>query len=183
MKVPWWIYRFRGVLVSPPLIFALVWFRFEIENDYSIWGIGIPIYFSGLALRIWAQQHLHYRLQVQTQLTTSGPYQFVRNPIYIGNILICLALTILSELLWLVPITFLWCATVYSLVICYEEAGLLNGYGLPYRKYMSEVPRWFPYDLYFRNIGLIDEHFFPSIAAEIHCLLLLLPYILKEVSS
>jgi protein-S-isoprenylcysteine O-methyltransferase Ste14 len=181
MKVPRWIYRFRGVLVSPPLIFALVWSRFETENDYFIWGIGILIYSIGLALRIWAQQHLHYRLEVRTQLTTSGPYQFVRNPIYIGNVVICLALTILSELVWLAPIAFLWCATVYSLVIRHEEAGLVKGYGLPYRKYMSKVPRWLPYDLYFMNLGLINEHFFSSIVAEIHCLLFLLPYLLKEV--
>jgi protein-S-isoprenylcysteine O-methyltransferase Ste14 len=181
MTVPRWIYRSRGVLVSPPLIFALVWSRFETENDYLIWGIGISAYFIGLALRIWAQQHLHYRLEVRTQLTTNGPYQFSRNPIYIGNILICVALTIISELLWLAPITFLWCAMVYSLVIRHEEAGLIKRYGLPYRKYMSEVPRWFSCGPFFRKLGLVNEHFFSSIVAEIHCLLLLLPYILKEV--
>ena len=176
------IYRLRGVLVSPPLLFSLVWFRSELEADALIL-FGICIFFIGLAIRIWAQQHLHYRLKIKKQLTATGPYQFVRNPIYIGNTLICVSLTVVSELLWLVPITFLWCATVYSLVVRYEEARLLKKYGQLYQKYISEVPRWFPQNLHFRNLGIKNDFLFASIVAEIHCLVFLLPYILKEVVS
>jgi protein-S-isoprenylcysteine O-methyltransferase Ste14 len=176
------IYRFRGVLVSPPLLFSLVWFNSEVEIDALIL-VGICIFFIGLALRIWAQQHLRYRLKIKKQLTTTGPYHFVRNPIYIGNTLICMGLTIVSELLWLVPITFIWCTTVYSLVIRYEEARLLKKYGQLYQKYISEVPRWFTLNLHFRNLGLKNEFFFASIVAEIHCLVFLLPFIIKEIVS
>lgn len=176
------IYRFRGVLVSPPLIFSLVWFHSELEL-VAVIPVGICIFFIGLALRIWAQQHLRYRLKVKKQLTATGPYRFVRNPIYIGNTLICVSLTVISEILWLVPITFLWCAAVYSLVVRYEEACLLKKYGQSYQKYVSEVSRWFPRNLDFRKLGLINEYFFASVVAEIHCLVFLLPYILKEVIS
>lgn len=177
------IYRFRGILVSPPLFFSLVCFHSELEFDTVIMPIGICIFFIGLSFRIWAQQHLHYRLKIKKYLTTTGPYRFIRNPIYIGNTLICMGLTVVSELLWFVPITFIWCATVYSLVVLYEEACLLKKYGQLYQKYISEVPRWFPHNLYFRNLGLKNEFFSASIVAEIHCLVFLLPYILKEVLS
>ena len=111
----------------------------------------------------------------------TGPYSFVRNPIYIGNTLICLGLTIISELLWLFPLTLFYCLGIYSLVVRYEETHLLVKYGESYRRYMSEVPRWLPKVPRFKPIGLINEYFYQSIAIESASLLLLLPYILKEI--
>lgn len=181
MSVPRWVYHLRGVLAAPPLIVAAVWVRFEVEQDLLIWPLGMCIFLLGLALRIWAQQHVHYRLKIRRQLCTSGPYQFVRNPLYIANTLICMGLTVISELLWLVPVTLLWCATVYSFVVRNEESRLSERYGEPYRIYMSRVPRWFPRALHLRNLKLVNEHLSASVLAEIHCLLALAPYIFKEV--
>lgn len=178
-----WIYRFRGKLVSPPLVLAALSFSSETENDRLIWLLGISVFLFGFVLRIWAQQHIHYRLKVYKQLTTTGPYSFVRNPIYIGNTLLCLGATVASELLWFVPVTLFWCIGIYALVVRYEEVCLLDQYGESYCRYMLKVPRWFPRTMPFKNMGLINEHFRKSVVAEIHCLLLLLPYILKEVIS
>jgi protein-S-isoprenylcysteine O-methyltransferase Ste14 len=178
--IPKWVYRFRGYLVTPPLIFALVWFRYETEVEF-IWSLGISLFLLGLVVRIWAQQHLHYRLKAHKTLTVTGPYSFVRNPIYTGNILICIGATFISELLWLVPITFFYCLGIYSLVVRYEEAHLLNKYGESFRRYMLEVPRWFPKVLRSEDMGLINGFLRQSIVVEIHCFLLLLPYILKEI--
>ena len=181
MSVPKWVYRFRGYLMTPPLIFAIFCFRYEIEAEFIIWPFGICLFIFGVALRIWAQQHLHYRLRVHKRLTMTGPYSFVRNPIYIGNVLICLGATVMSELLWLTPITLIYCWGIYSLAIRYEEAHLLDKYGESYRKYMEEVPRWIPKVLHPQNIGINNEYLRQSIVAEIHCLLLVLPFILKEI--
>jgi protein-S-isoprenylcysteine O-methyltransferase Ste14 len=168
-------------LASPPLIFALACFRWEIEFRF-IWALGTLVFLSGVFLRLWAQQHLHYRLKAPLQLTVSGPYALVRNPIYIGNTLICVGATLASELLWIVPLTLLWCAAVYSLVVRYEEEHLLARYGQSYQEYILEVPRWLPL-IRFKNLGLRNRYFTASVAAEIHCLLILLAYILKEVLS
>jgi protein-S-isoprenylcysteine O-methyltransferase Ste14 len=178
-----WIYRFRGYLVSPPLIFSLVWFRWEIEAEYFIWPLGIGLVLIGVILRIWAQQHLHYRLKFHKSLTATGPYLFVRNPIYIGNTLICLGVTVTSELLWFCPITVFWCLGIYSFVVRYEEAHLSEKYGDAYREYRGEVPRWFPRGPHFENLGLINENFGSSISCEVWCLLILIPYILKDALS
>jgi protein-S-isoprenylcysteine O-methyltransferase Ste14 len=180
MSVANWVYRFRGYLVAPPLIFAIFWSRYETEAEF-IWPLGISLFIFGVAIRIWAQQHLHYRIKVHKTLTTTGPYSFVRNPIYIGNLMISLGATVISELLWLVPITFFYCLAIYTLVVRYEEAHLLDKYRESYRKYMEEVPRWIPKVIRLKNLGLINEYFQQSIASEIHCLLLILPFILKEI--
>jgi protein-S-isoprenylcysteine O-methyltransferase Ste14 len=180
MLVQKWVYRFRGYLVAPPLIFALFWFYWETE-EYFVWPFGISLFLMGATLRIWAQQHLHYRLKAHKRLTVTGPYSFVRNPLYIGNILMSLGAIVISELLWLFPLTLFYCLGIYLLVVRYEESHLLDKYGESYRKYMEEVPRWLPKVIRFKNLGLINEYFQQSIVSEIQCVFLLLPYFLKEL--
>jgi len=182
MLVPKCVYRFRGYLITPPIIFAIFCFGYETESEF-IWPLGVSLFIFGVALRIWAQQHLHYRLKVHKRLTVTGPYSFIRNPVYIGNTLICLSATVISELLWLVPITFFYCLVIYSLVVRYEESHLLDKYGESYRKYMKEVPRWLPKVICLKNLGLINEYFQQSIVSEIQCVFLLLPYFLKELMA
>lgn len=175
-----WVYCLRGYFILPLLIFAFSCSHYETEAEF-IWLFGICLLVSGVALRTWAQQHLHYRLKVRKSLTMTGPYQFVRNPIYIGNILICFGTAVISELLWLVPITLFYCFGVYSLAVHYEEVHLAEKYGEPYRKYMLEVPRWFPHIMRFKSLELRNEYFRSSILSEIHCILALLPYLAKEI--
>jgi len=176
-------YRFRGVLAIPPFLFALFCRSYETEIDTLTWPLGISVFLLGLFLRIWAQQHLHYRLKVKKYVTVTGPYSLMRNPIYVGNLLICLGLVIGSELLWFAPIAFFYCFGIYSLVVRYEEGHLLEKYGEDYRKYLFEVPRWWPQTLRFENLGIKNEYFRAAIIAEIHCVLALLPYLVKEILS
>lgn len=180
MEVAKWTYRFRGLLVSPPMIFAFICYYWETEGHF-VWLLGISLFLIGVIIRVWAQQHLHYRLKALKSLTTTGPFSLVRNPIYIGNILMCLGGIVLSQLLWFVPITLLYCLGIYSLVVRYEEAHLLKKYGGPYCRYMARVPRWFPRAYRFKNLGLRNEYLRQSIVAEMHNMFLLLPYIFKEI--
>jgi len=182
MTVPGWVFRYRGVLCFPPLVFGLLWFQGEIEDPYFTCPVGIGLILAGIALRIWAQEHLHHRLKVPLQLTVSGPYQLVRNPLYLGNTLIYLGATVLSELPWMIPVTLLWCAGVYSLVVRHEEAALRTYYSEAYARYCAKVPRWFP-----RRPGrllmLRNEFLRSAVWSELHCFLIVIPFSLKEVAS
>lgn len=176
-----WIYRLRTFLSWVPLLFAFIWNHNETEAERLIWGCGGTIFLIGIGIRIWAQEHLHYRMGVHKQLTTTGPYRLVRNPLYIANILTYVGATICSELLWFVPVTLLWCIGLYSFVIRYEEAHLLDKYGDPYRRYLLEVPRWIPKKMDFRDLKLINGYLGRAILVESRGLLILLPFIIKEV--
>jgi len=176
-----WFYRFRSALVSPPLVFAFFYFSHEAKE--WVWPVGISVFLIGFMLRLWAQQHLHYRLRVRKHLTITGPYKFVRNPVYIGNILIGLGATLVSKLVWMVPITLLWYVIIYGFVIRHEESRLLEKYGEAYRAYMSEVPRWVPRFPGSAEMELLNRFFYAAMLKEGHCFLILFPYILRELVS
>jgi Phospholipid methyltransferase len=129
--------------------------------------------------------HLHYRLSVRKTLTTTGPYTYIRNPIYVGNTIMLLGLTVLSELLWFFPVMFLWCMVVYTFVVRREEAHLAGKYGQPYAEFLKSIPRWIPRARSTRKRGGIwpqgKSFFWPSVAVELHCLLWLVPLAGKEM--
>lgn len=178
------VFNVRGLLMVPPMLFCALVFVGEYENDAVVFGVGGAVFAVGLAIRVWSQIHLHYRLRVRKVLTTSGPYAFVRNPIYIGNTIILLGLTVMSELLWFIPVTLIWAGVVYAFVVRYEEAHLLNKYGAAYATYLDRVPRWIPVvpvDGYVAQTGVVRQFFCRSVRAELHCFLLILPFLVKEV--
>jgi protein-S-isoprenylcysteine O-methyltransferase Ste14 len=139
-----WVYRWRGPLAACPLIFSTWCFFGEYENDLVIWPLGMITFLAGWFLRMWAQQHLGYRLRIKKVFTCSGPYTLVRNPIYIGNTLVILGVVTMSEVFWTIPLSLLWCLVLYSLVVRYEERVLTGKYGQTYLSYVGEVWRWRP---------------------------------------
>jgi len=138
------VFAWRGPVAALPVIFSISCFVGEYENDLVIWPLGVLLFVMGWALRMWAQKHLGYRLKIKRTVTTSGPYTLVRNPIYIANTLVIVGTVVMSEVLWMIPVTLLWCALVYSLVVHYEEQHLAAKYGDDYLDYLTAAPRWVP---------------------------------------
>jgi hypothetical protein len=127
--------------------------------------------------------HLHYRLKDSTVLTVTGPYIYVRNPIYIANMIMLVAAVILAELYWFVPLIFVYCLIVYTFVVHFEESHLLNKYNQAYADYVNRTPRWLPNLHITKSAAAVDTRrfFVPSLLAEAPSLLLLLPFIIKEL--
>ncbi|HOD72176.1 MAG TPA: isoprenylcysteine carboxylmethyltransferase family protein [Deltaproteobacteria bacterium] len=173
-------YRLRGALIVPFYLFVLFYSRGEFTNPMISHPIGAILFGAGLALRIWAQMHLHYRLKTHKILTLTGPYRYVRNPIYIGNTLILVGITVLEGLLWFVPIMLLACAFTYHMTVLYEEGHLTRKYGQGYVDFLNRVPRWLPRRSPVKTVpaARTGPYFWQSMAAELHILLLLIPLIL-----
>jgi protein-S-isoprenylcysteine O-methyltransferase Ste14 len=74
----------------------------------------------------------------------SGPYRWVRNPMYIGAFLLLAgyALCAVSFAALLVPLALLGAAHVF--VVLYEEPVLEKRFGESYREYRRTTPRWIP---------------------------------------
>lgn len=100
---------------------------------------GLPVSFLGLALRAWAAGHL----EKNSTLTVSGPYAWVRNPLYIGTLTTALGFVIASrrwELGILFAAVFL---LIYLPVVELEEQHLRRLFA-DFAQYAQRVPRLLP---------------------------------------
>lgn len=77
------------------------------------------------------------------QVIRKGVFGIVRHPIYLAEILtylglLLISLSIVSAVIWVLAIIFLF------IISRYEERLLLDFFGEEYREYMNEVPMWIP---------------------------------------
>jgi len=103
---------------------------------------------AGEALRLWAVHHIGVISRTRSgrlgPLIDSGPFALVRNPLYIGNILLWVGFTVTARLVWLAPIVAVLLALEYHAIVRWEEQLLESRYGAEYVDYASRVPRWIP---------------------------------------
>ncbi|MGW1807250.1 methyltransferase family protein [Streptomyces sp. NPDC002078] len=78
------------------------------------------------------------------RLVVSGPYRYVRNPIYVAVVAVLLG----QGLLLARPVVFGYAAGAWVLtwafVRWYEEPGLVRRFGAEYERYCRAVPAWRP---------------------------------------
>lgn len=81
-----------------------------------------------------------------TYLITSGPFAHVRNPLYLGNMLMYTGIGIMSMALfpWLQIVALVWFAVQYRLIVAGEEEYLAGRFGAEYEEYRRQVPRFLP---------------------------------------
>ena len=74
----------------------------------------------GRLVRLWASGYV----MTNAVLATVGPYGRVRNPLYVGNILICAGFCAASGLWWSVPVALAMLLVFYPHTIRYEDQKL-----------------------------------------------------------
>ncbi len=77
-----------------------------------------------------------------SSLITQYPYNYSRNPIYLGDLLIVLgvAITFSSLSAFIAPIIFF--VVVNTIVIPFEENRLQKNFGIEYERYKKSIRRW-----------------------------------------
>jgi protein-S-isoprenylcysteine O-methyltransferase Ste14 len=99
-------------------------------------------------LRTWASAYLHARVVYASEVKTAtlvadGPYRRVRNPLYLGNIMMVVAMaSLMNRSGAVVAIVLMW-LFCYRLIVR-EEADLKASQGEPYVRYCNAVPRLWP---------------------------------------
>jgi F0F1-type ATP synthase membrane subunit c/vacuolar-type H+-ATPase subunit K len=92
---------------------------------------GLPIAVVGEALRVWAAGHL----EKSREVTQSGPYRFVRHPLYMGSAIMGIGLAIASTNLIVAVLTGVYLGTTIRAAIKTEEAFLRSAFGGDYDAY------------------------------------------------
>jgi protein-S-isoprenylcysteine O-methyltransferase Ste14 len=75
-------------------------------------------------------------------IVTAGPYQYSRNPIYLGMTLVYLGVAALANSRWPVIALPAMLQVVQRGVIAREERYLVQRFGDEYRRYQASVRRW-----------------------------------------
>lgn len=101
---------------------------------------------AGEALRLWAVGHIGLPSRTRGdgahRVVRSGPYGRVRNPLYIGNVLIFAGIGVVVWPWALVAVPLL--CLHYTAIVRWEESNLAARLGAPYQDYLATVPRWWP---------------------------------------
>ena len=151
--------QFMGIRIVI-FVVAVVLFRFfNVHNSSSIYKlanhkewvliIGFIIFLIGLALAIWARINLAKNwgmpmTQKQNpELVTSGPYAYIRHPIYSGILLAILGCVVVINLFWLIIFALAGVYFIYSSVI--EEKLLMKQLPNVYPKYKSKTKMLVPF--------------------------------------
>ncbi len=78
------------------------------------------------------------------QLVTTGPYRYVRNPMYIGAALAMSGAALYCRSIPLLLYNFGFLLFCHLFIILYEEPVLDRLFGDDYRQYRCQVRRWLP---------------------------------------
>lgn len=109
-------------------------------------GIGVVGVAIALVMTSQATMGRNWRMCVDdrpTSLVTDGPFAWVRNPIYVGTILLNTGLALITLTPWAVMIAYAgaWFVAIQARL---EETHLENLHGDDYRAYAARVGRFFP---------------------------------------
>jgi protein-S-isoprenylcysteine O-methyltransferase Ste14 len=144
--------------LAPP-VWALVYVLFAAVISWSLgWPKlpGLPLAPLGIALvaiawilPVWAIVLFHREgtevnptSPVNRTLVTVGPYQFTRNPMYLGLVILTLGIAVWVGAWPMLIAPFAVFATANWVHIPFEEAKMRRQFGATYDDYVERVRRW-----------------------------------------
>lgn len=131
-----------------PVLFIGVPLLVPARMSITLWIIGGTCVIGGEWIRLAgvaaAGTVTRRRSRTVQRLVTYGIFAWLRNPLYVGNFLIWMGFTIISGVLWFLPIAIVIFALEYSLIVRYEEGVLESIFGAEYLAYKQSTPRWIP---------------------------------------
>ncbi|MDO8539953.1 MAG: isoprenylcysteine carboxylmethyltransferase family protein [Opitutaceae bacterium] len=153
---PKWFWILMGI-VGPPLVLVCVAFMIQprwvdfarINAPPSLRLLGIPVAAAGVAVFAWMFLHLGLNVtstsspRANATLVTTGPYRWVRHPMYSAAFILGLAATLLTSN----AVVMIAGACMYALLVArsrIEEQRLVEKFGEAYRAYQRRTGRFIP---------------------------------------
>ena len=123
-----------------PLGFALaIGYLLFARPTPTLLGVGAAVAFVGVLVRAWASGHI----MKNDRLATTGPYAWVRNPLYFGSFLISCGFALAAHWALLVLVA-LFFALIYVPTMQREKANIAQRFPEAYAEYCATVPAFFP---------------------------------------
>jgi protein-S-isoprenylcysteine O-methyltransferase Ste14 len=143
-SLPAFVFRHRNILAAVPLAGAFFLVRREPEAGWASWLIAVGLCFTGALIRAWARWHNAYAQGRKKRLARTGPYAAVRNPLYIGTLLLFAGVGVALQLDLFLAVVIAWAFLVFVIACRHEEGRLFAKYGFYYEVYRTRVPAWWP---------------------------------------
>ncbi len=159
------LFKYRSYTPIPFLVAMLIFQEAtpaSLITGFAVAVVGELIRFWGVS---WAGSETRTTNEVGgSNLVISGPFAYVRNPLYIGNILIYLGLGIMSFALfpYLQLGALLYFSFQYHFIVKEEENYLHKTFGSFYNEYVKNVPRFLPRLLPYKNPEIVQPVFKPK---------------------
>ena len=147
-KLGEWLFRHRTALPLPLAAVILGLRVGEAAPSAILIAAGVAVTAAGELIRLWGVRHIGAISRTRSQrlgpLVATGPFALIRNPLYVGNILIWVGFALSARLVWLAPLIVLLLGAEYHAIVRWEESLLVSRLGDAYRDYAARVPRWVP---------------------------------------
>jgi protein-S-isoprenylcysteine O-methyltransferase Ste14 len=141
------LFQYRSYIPIPFLIVMIVSARPTLASVL----VGGAMVVAGEFLRLWGVAIAGSETRTTdrvggTYLVTTGPFAHVRNPLYLGNIIVYVGFGIMSMALfpWLPAFALVFFSWEYSLIVSLEEEHLESRFQSDYLEYKQSVPRFLP---------------------------------------
>ena len=139
------LFSYRSYTPLPFLALGLIFGRPTVTSLL----VGALIAIVGEAIRFWGVGHASSETRVTgsvggSRLVVSGPFAYVRNPLYVGNILMYTGLGVMANLPWLIVLTAAWFIFQYTMIVSREEEYLAHAFPAEYAGYRANVRRFLP---------------------------------------
>lgn len=148
-------FAWRNLVFSVGLILVLavfepVPFRGQWRQDVWLDALGLGITLLGQVIRVLVIGYTPIRSggakkKVAAEaLHTTGLLNHVRNPLYVGNVLVTTGLALIHNNPYVYALVIPLTLFAYVAIVAAEEAFLTRRFGDSYRDYCRRVPRWLP---------------------------------------
>ncbi len=141
------LFQYRSYTPFPFLIVMVIFAHPTVTSII----VGLCILLIGETIRLWGVAIAGSETRTTgpvggTFLITKGPFAYVRNPLYLGNMLMYFGIGVMSNALfpWLPLAALLFFLFQYSLIVSLEEEYLLKTFQAEFIEYCEAVPRFVP---------------------------------------
>jgi protein-S-isoprenylcysteine O-methyltransferase Ste14 len=124
-------------------------FRGQANHDVALGVVGLVLVFAGLAIAVWARVHLGRNWgmpmseKIDPELVVTGPYRWIRNPIYSGILLAAVGTAVAVNIGLLVVTAVIGAYFVYSAVV--EQRLMAAHFPATYPDYRRSTKMLIPY--------------------------------------
>ncbi|MDD2679438.1 MAG: isoprenylcysteine carboxylmethyltransferase family protein [Candidatus Omnitrophica bacterium] len=142
--------KINGIIMALALILVVLFRKTFFRQNASGWpehtlrATGLLAMFLGQLIRVSARGYKAEHSKNSHALIEGGPYQVVRNPMYLGILLIGLGVVMMLFNWWVILLFLLIFASRYFPLILSEEKKLRGMFPGTYAAYCRRVPRIMP---------------------------------------